>query len=249
MLAFKLRYLLESGLSVLLLFGFFFLALRYFEGQRTSWENLRIAGLVMLPEVLFILLGLALPPRIEPGSALMTAISMSSWLVPLLVFLVLWKVCKFTAGRALWFSVVYLLLGFLAGFLYLVMRPLLPPYVGDRAGQRVFLSLIQVGILLVPLGGWALTRLLGIRVSPLAGSFLVALVFAPVVVFGHGLGVVPAFLVWMGMFIDGDPINPEFGYMFVSAIVSVIVTTVVVSILYRAIQRLRVMPAEPEYAD
>ena len=128
MLAFKLRYLLESGISVLLLFGLFYLALRYFEGQRTPGDAQKVAALAMVPELVFVLLGAILPISVQPGSALMTAISLSSWLVPVLVFVVLWRACKFTPGRALLFAVIYLLLGFLAGAIYIVLRPLLPPW-------------------------------------------------------------------------------------------------------------------------
>ena len=247
MLAFKLRYLLESSISVLLLFGLFYLALRYFEGQRTSRESLRISLLVMIPELVFVFLGLVLPVSVKPGSALMTTISLSSWFVPVLVFLVLWKVCKFTAGRALLFAVIYLLLGFLAGLVYMILRPLLPPWSGEAPGRRAMRSFLQLSILLIPVAAWGLTRFLGIKVSPLAGSFLVALLFSPVPVVGHGFIVIPAFLVWMGMFMGGNVASStEFGYMFMAAIVSVMVSTFVILILYSLAQRLRVMPAPTE---
>ena len=108
------------------------------------------------------------------------------------------------------------------------------------------LSLLQLGILLIPVGAWGLARAFRIRVSPLAWSFIVALLFAPVPVVGHGLGVIPALLVWMGIFLGGDITSSMAGYMIASAIVSVMVSTFVFLILYGLVQRLRVLPENPQ---
>ncbi len=235
----KLRLVFESGLMVLFLGALLFLLIRYVEQQRSAHQAAKLALLMIAPALLLTLGDLALPLVAPRGGLLSRYVDLQAIAVPVLVFLLLWKSARMTVKRAAFYTAGYLILGFVADIVYTALRPLLPPYTGYRLDRQITQSLIQLGILLLPVIGWVVARALKLTISPLVGCFGLALVFAPTVVMGHGAVMpIPALLGWLALVIGG--LRSEAGMLLLfSLVLSAGVWTVLFYAGYRMVQRFR----------
>lgn len=237
----KLHFLLASIYQLIIFIPLIYLAVRYFERSRDNRKIIKLTAVIMVPLLSFSLLDMALLLNMEQIPLDSGAMNMSGLFIIGLVFLILWRGFGLNLSRSVFLTVMYVVIETLAWSIYEIVRPLLPPYSSYEyeRGKHITSALIQLGILVLPIVAWGVTRLAKVKIRPEVACFFLAIVFAPVILIGHG-GVVPipAIMVWAAIFLSG--FGSGFGMMtLLVALFSVGITSSLLLLLYRYAQRFR----------
>jgi len=243
-MSYKLHFLLASIYQLMIFIPLMYLAVRYFERSRDNRKIFRLTAVILAPLLSFSLVDMASFLNMEQIPLDSGATNMSGLLIIGLVFLILWRGFEQNLSRSVFFTVMYVVIEILAWSIYGIVRPLLPPYGSYDPGKQITSSLIQLGILMLPILAWGVARLAKVEIRPGVACFFLAIVFAPVIAIGHG-GVIPipAVMVWAALFLSG--FRSGFGMMTpLVALFSVGVTTGLLLITYRFVQRFRTPAGE-----
>lgn len=235
----KLQLLLENSYQLIIFIALMYLAVRYFERSRDNRKAIKLTAAIMAPSLGFSLVDFALLMNMDQFPLDSRATSMSGLLIIGMVFLVLWRGFRLNLSRSVFLTVVYVVIETLTWSIYGIVRPLLPPYGGYQRGDRITSSLIQLGVLVLPFMAWGMARLAKVEIRPVVACFFLAILFAPVILIGHG-GVlpVPASIVWAMLFSSG--FGSGYGMLMLPmALFSVGITTGLLLLLYRYMQRFR----------
>ena len=238
-MSFKLHFLLASIYQLIIFIPLMYLAVRYFERSRDNRKIIKLTAVIMAPSLSFSLVDMALLLNMEQIPLDNGATNMSGLLIIGLVFLILWRGFGLNLSRSVFLTVMYVVIETLAWSIYGIVRPLLPPYGNYERGKQITSALIQLGILVLPIVAWGVTRMAKVKIRPAVACFFLAIVFAPVIAIGHG-GVVPipAIMVWAAIFLSG--FGSGFGMMtLLVALFSVGITSGLLLLLYRYAQRFR----------